>query len=380
MDNYVVRIRRELHSYPEVGFDLERTLGVIRRELDALGVPYTEKYGKSSIVASVNEGKGNFTVAVRADTDALPIEEKNDVEYKSKNVGKMHACGHDAHTAIALDALRRVFEMRDRIPYCVKFVFQSAEEYTESGARLMVEDGAAEGIDCIIALHCDPAIPSGKIGIASGPISATSDGFYLNFYGKSVHVAKREQGVDAIRMAHRAYADICSAIESLKEQMIFHVGKIEGGTTNNIVADSCSLFCTLRTHSDELAERYLSVIEKEANGVASKFGGRAEIVKTKHYPVLNNDKKIADLIRESAISCIGEENVVINKRGMIGEDFSYFCNRVPGAMFRLGVRNEAIGISHELHTNTFDLDEAALQIGSDIYLEFILNQAKKLQK
>jgi amidohydrolase len=158
MESYVVRARRYLHMHPEIGFELDATLAFVRSELEKMGVEYTEEYGKSSIVATVNKEKSNFTIGVRADMDALPITEENDVPYKSKCDGKMHACGHDAHTAIALDVLRRVNEAKEKIDCRVKFVFQAAEEYPPSGAKLMAEDGVMNDIDCIVSLHCDTRI------------------------------------------------------------------------------------------------------------------------------------------------------------------------------------------------------------------------------
>ena len=260
MENYVTKLRRELHSRPEVGFDLDNTLAVIRRELDGMGVEYTEKYGKSSIVATVGENKNAFTVAIRADIDALPIEEKNDVPYKSQNAGKMHACGHDAHTAILLDTVRRVNEIKDEIPYRVKFFFQSAEEYAPGGASLMVRDGVMDGIDEVYALHVAPNVDTGVITLWAGPQNAASNGFYLKFYGVSAHAARKEEGRDAIKMAFSAYFDIekiAEAHKSAGEKIVFHVGQVEGGKTNNIVANECSLFCTLRTLDDETAEKII---------------------------------------------------------------------------------------------------------------------------
>ena len=294
MKKYATRIRRELHSRPGVGFELDQTLEIIKRELDSMGVEYTEKMGKSSIVATVNPEKKNYTLAIRADADALPITEKNEVAYKSKNEGIMHACGHDAHTAIVLDALRRINEMREKVPFRVKFIFQSAEEYKTSGAKLLCNDGVMNGVDTIVALHCDPEIEVGKVAVSDGPQNSTSFGFYLNFFGKSAHAAKRELGIDALEMAHEAYAKITDLVKKeieCGERVIFHVGKIEGGTTNNIVADSCSMFSTLRTYSDEKSYELRAKMEEICEDIAKKHGGRFELIEVKFYPVVINDKK-----------------------------------------------------------------------------------------
>ena len=376
MESYVVKARRQLHMYPEVGFDLDRTLAFLKSELNKMGVEYTEKFGKSSLVATINPEKTNFTIGVRADTDALPITELNDVPYKSCIEGQMHACGHDAHTAIVLDVVRRINEMRDKINCRVKFLFQSAEEYPPSGAKLMMQDGVMNDIDCIVALHCDTNYSAGQIAITEGPQSATSDGFHLEFYGKSAHAANQQRGNDAITMAVRAYTDIEFMVAkeiAAKERIIFNVGSIHGGEANNVICDHCSMYCTLRTWSDAVANHALDKIKRIIKAVAETADGRAEFTVDKHYPIVNNDPVISDKIREAAIKVVGENNVLKNNRTMGGEDFSFFANEKPGAMYRLGVRNEARGMTIGVHNGGFDLDEDALAVGSDIFVQFILD-------
>lgn len=374
--SYATKIRRQLHMYPEVGFDLPRTLELLRGKLDEMGVEYTEKYGKSSIVATVNPDKTGFTIGVRADTDALPIIERNDVPYKSCIEGQMHACGHDAHTAILLDTVRRINEMRDSINCRVKFLFQAAEEYTTSGAKLMAEDGVMDDIDCIVALHCTPGHPVGKITLGPGPQNAISHGFKLDFYGKSVHVANQEKGNDAIMMAVKAYNDMEFMIAKqfgARTPMILNVGAIHGGVTNNIIADHCNMFCTLRSWSDENAQLAIERIQSIAASAAQTMGGRYEYTVCKHYPIVVNNPTVTDRMHAAAAAVIGEEGVLSHVRGMGGEDFSYFANIKPGCMFHLGVRNEARGITSGLHNDDFDIDEAALAVGSDIFVRFILD-------
>ncbi len=377
MESYVIQMRRELHKYPEIGFDLDRTLALIKRELDKMGVEYTEQYGKSSIVATVNPEKSQFTIGIRADTDALPIQEENDVEYKSCIAGQMHACGHDAHTAILLDTVRKISEMKDKVACRVKFLFQSAEEYPPSGARLMAEDGVMEDIDCIIALHVDTTFDVGTIGLSAGPQNATSDGFYINFYGNAAHAANQQDGSDAIMMAVKAYTDIefmiAKEIKAI-DPVIFNVGSFHGGVANNIICDKCSMYCTLRTQKDANAEYILTKIKQIITSVAEISGGRAEFIENKHYPIVHNDTVITEKIRLAATKAIGEENITPKRiQSMGGEDFSYFANQKPGCMFRLGVRNEALGYTVGVHNGTFMLDESALQKGADIFVQFVLD-------
>ncbi len=377
MESYVIRARRQFHMYPEIGFDLYKTLEFIRGELDKMGVEYTEKYGRSSLVATVNPEKSRFTIGIRADMDALPITELNDVSYKSRIDGQMHACGHDAHTAILLDTCRRINEMKDKITCRVKFIFQAAEEYSPSGAKLMADDGVMDDIDCIVALHIDTGYKIGEIGLAEGPQNATSDGFYLEFYGKSAHAANQQKGVDAIMMAVRAYTDIEFMIAKeikASDPIIFNVGAINGGVTNNIICDKCTMFCTLRTQKDENAEYIIGKIKKIIAGVADSAGGEAKFVESKHYPIVVNDPIVTAKIAAAAEAVVGKDNLLPKKiRGMGGEDFSYFAMKKPGCMFRLGVTNKERGFGGMLHNGNLLIDEDALEVGVNTFVQFVLD-------
>ena len=377
MESFVINARRTLHEYPEIGFDLDRTLAFLRAELDKMGVEYTESYGRSSLVATINPEKTGFTIGIRADMDALPITERNDVPFKSKIDGQMHACGHDAHTAMALDACRRLAEMRDSLACRVKFIFQAAEEFPPSGAMLMVNDGLMEDIDVVIALHVTVSCNAGEILLSSGPRNATSDGFHLEFYGKAAHAASQHTGVDAIMMAVKAYTEIEFMIAKeikASNPVVFNVGAFNGGTANNIVCDHCSLYCTLRTHEASDAEHLIGKIKRIIQNIAEVSGGRAEYIQDKHYPTVINDGRITELLRESAVKVIGEKNVLPHKaRGMGGEDFAYMLNEKPGCMFYLGIANKELGYTAAIHKDNFMIDESALSVGSDIFVQFVLD-------
>ena len=377
MQAYATKIRRALHQYPEVGFDLDRTLALLRRELDAIGVSYTEVYGQSSIVATVNPEKTNFTIGIRADIDALPMQEVPGREYGSRIDGKMHACGHDAHTAIALATLKKLHEMRDRIDCRVQVLFQSAEEYTTSGASLMVRDGVMDGIDCIVALHCDPGFDVGSIALVPYEQNAVSHGFRLHFKGKNAHAAEQHRGVDAIMLAVRAYTSLEMMVAkevAAREPVVFNVGVIQGGTANNIVADSCSMFCTLRTYSSKVDSHVMGRIKAICQSVALSGGGEFAFEEVKYYPVVYNDPTVTECLRDSAISVLGTERGGLQrKRTMGGEDFSYMTQKKPGAMFRLGIRNTERGITAGLHQKNFDIDESALEVGVNVFTQFVLD-------
>ncbi len=374
MEEYVIKMRRKIHEYPEIGFDLPKTVALVKQELDSFGISYTEKYGKSSIVATINEEKSNFTIGVRADMDALPIKEQTDVPYKSKIEGQMHACGHDAHTAILLDVARRLSKIKDEINCRVKLVFQAAEEYAPGGGKLMMEDGVMEDIDCIIALHCEPGCESGKIHISSGPQGAISNGFYLDFYGKSAHVVRQENGIDAITMAVKAYTSIEMMIAkelAAKETVIFNVGAFNGGHSNNIICDYCRLYCSVRSWSEETDIKTENRIKKIIEAVALESGGEAKFERVKHYPAVINNDIVSECIKNAAISVLGEDNVAGRQRTFGGEDFGFFVQKKPGAMFRLGVGNKEKDCVYPQHNDRFNIDEETLKIGSDIFIEFI---------
>lgn len=377
MESYVISARRQFHMYPEIGFNLDRTLDFLKGELDKIGVEYTEKYGKSSLVATVNPEKSHFTIGIRADMDALPITELNDVPYKSRIEGQMHACGHDAHTAIVLDTCRRIYEMRDRINCRIKFIFQAAEEYPPSGAKLMAEDGVMDDIDCIVALHIDTGYKTGEIGLSVGPQNATSDGFYLEFYGKSAHVANQQKGIDAIMMAVRAYIDIEFMLAKeikANDPIIFNVGSINGGAANNVICDKCTMFCTLRTQKEENAEYILGKIKKIIAAVAYSTGGEAKFIESKHYPIVVNDPIVTVRVAAAAETVVGKENLLPKKtRGMGGEDFSYFTMKKPGCMFRLGVANAESGFGGMIHNGNLLIDEDALEVGVNTFIQFIID-------
>ncbi len=374
--SYIVDVRRKLHQYPEIGFDLPRTLKLVKTELDKMGINYTEKFGKSSVVATLNEEKSNFTIGIRADMDALPIEEKTNLPFKSKIKGQMHACGHDAHTAILLDTARRLSEIKEKINCQVKFIFQPAEEYPPSGAMLMCKDSLMDDIDCVIALHVDCKYNSGTIGLSVGPQNATSNGFLIEFFGKSAHVAGQELGIDAITMAVKAYTAIEFMIAkefSNRDVRIFNVGAINGGHSNNVICDYASMFCTLRTWDNEIDSAIIKRIKSIIKAVAKESGGKSKFTQKKYYPFVDNNEKITNLIRQSAIKVVGAENIVPKQRSMGGEDFSYMANEKPGCMFHLGIKNEEKGCIYSAHQDKFTVDEDVLTIGSDIFVQFVLD-------
>ena len=379
---YVVKLRREIHARPEIGFDLTNTLAIVRRELDAMGIPYTEKFGKSSIVGTINPDCEGFTIGLRADMDALPIQEENDVPYASKNPGQMHACGHDAHTAILL-ATAKELKMREKELTCrVKLLFTPAEEYIQPGCQLMAEDGVMDDIDCAVALHVNPDTPVGAIRTIAGPGNANSTGVMVEFFGKNSHAADQQNGHDAIAMAVQAYMAMETMIAKefkAKEPRIFNVGAFNGGHTNNVICDYCKMFCTVRTFSDEVTEKILNRMRQIAEGVAAMSCGTAKVTVNKHLPYVLNNPVVKQKVDEAAAKVLGAENVMAKVQGMGGEDFAFLSRKKPSVQFNLGCRLQDAALRHPVHNPKFNIDEDCLAVGVKVFLQFVLDNMDGIQ-
>ena len=369
---YAVKMRRQIHQYPEVGFDLDRTLALVRGELDAMGIPYTEKYGKSSIVATINPDCEGFSIGIRADMDALPIQEDTGVEYASKIPGQMHACGHDAHTAMLLAVAKELKAIEHTLRCKVKLVFTPAEEYIQPGCVLMVNDGVCDEFDCCIACHVVSNVPVGCVRfIPSGGKNANSMGITVEFFGSSAHGASSEKGKDAIAMAVQAYTalDHMSAKEIAPRHMHrFHVGVFQGGFTNNVVADYCKLYCTSRTHSDEITQFILDRTRQIAEGVAAMNGGTAKVTVSKFLPYVLHNPVMSAKFTETVNNHLGEGKIIPRTRALGGEDFGFISRVKPSLQFDLGS-----GPHSEAHHPKFTIDESCMAVGIDLFTQFVLD-------
>ena len=373
---YAVKMRRQIHQYPEIGFELTKTLALVRSELDAMDIPYTEKYGKSSIVGYINPDCTDFTIGLRADMDALPIQEANDVPYASRTPGQMHACGHDGQTAILLAAAKELKKRETELTCRVALLFTPAEEYIQPGCQLMVEDGVMDEVDCAVALHVLPSLPVGQIKTIEGPGNANSTGVTVEFFGQNTHAAQQEKGHDAIAMAVQAYVAMETMVAKefdAKEPRLFNVGAFNGGHTNNVICDYCKMFCTIRTFSDGVTEKMLTRIRQIADGVASMSGGTARVTVNKHLPYVLNHPVVKQKVDEAAAKVIGAENVLDKIKGMGGEDFAFMSRKKPSVQFSLGSRNPNADRHYPVHDPKFDMDEDCLAVGIKIFLQFVLD-------
>ena len=372
--DYVSRIYRRLHEYPELGFELPRTLALVRAELAAMGIAFTEEYGQSSIVATINPGR-SYTIGIRADMDALPITEANDIPYKSKIAGQMHACGHDGHTAVLLGTAKLLLEQGDRLACTVKLLFQPCEEGLLSGAYLMVEDDVMADIDLVIGMHVETDLFSGQVGVCPEFSMAASRSLKVTFTGRSSHTSQPEKGSDALAMAVKTYSEVQLLLNreiSPLERYFCSFNKLVAGTTQNVTAAQAELLGTLRSLSLEVDRHIIKRIRQIADYQASSTGGSAEVWSDLKCLPVYNDPEISASWQKSAAKVVGEENVHLIPLRLSSEDFSQFQRKSPGILWRLGVKNAAIA-SGNVHNPDFLLDEAALPYGCAVFVQFVLD-------
>lgn len=373
---YIIKLRHEIHEYPELGFDLPKTLAVVRRELDALQIPYTESYGRSSIVGFLNPECKGYTIGIRADMDALPLTEKTDLPYASKRPGIMHACGHDAHTAMLLGTAKALKSVENTLTCRVLLVFQACEEGVLSGAREMVEDGLMDEIDVIIGMHIENWLEHGTVGVGEGACMAASHPVRIEFFGKTAHASLPQSGVNALAMAVNTYNGIQTMLATTIDpfaKYICCVGQLTAGSTDNVIPDHAEMKISLRTYDTALEKKIVDSIRTIAENAAAAQGGTIAFhEEAKALPVIN-DPVVRQAVLDSAAKVIGEENIVPMPIKMSSEDFSFYVDKKPGCFIRLGTRNAEKGCVTLPHNNDFMLDEDALDIGSKVCVQFVLD-------
>lgn len=367
--SWLSEIRRDFHRYPELGMAEYRTRDKIIAYLTEMGIPFEKDIANTAVVGLIKGAKEGKTVALRADMDALPITELNDVDYKSVYEGKMHACGHDAHTTILLGAAKMLNEQKDQIQGNIKLFFQPAEE-TVGGAKPMIEEGVMENphVEAVFGLHVAPDIPTGEIAVKYGQMNASSDTILITIKGENAHGAYPHRGTDAIVSA----AHVISALQTIvsrnvdpQEAAVISIGVIQGGTQKNIVAKEVRMTGTVRTLNTNVREQVLKRIEEVIENVTRSMGGEYHFeVGTDGYVALINDDSMVNIVEGNGRELLGADKVVRMAKASMGvEDFAYFAATAPSAFYRLGCRNEEKGIVHGIHTGNFDVDEECLPIG-----------------
>ncbi len=382
--------RRDIHEHPELANHESRTSAIVADRLRQLGFDEIRtNISHHGVVALLKGGKPGPVVAVRADMDALPINEIHDVPYKSTTPGVMHACGHDAHTSIALGVAEVLSKMRAQIPGSVKFIFEPAEEGApageEGGARLLIKEGALENPkpSAIFGLHVSPELEVGKVGYHSGPAQASLDSFEILIHGKATFAATPEKGVDAIAVA----AQCVTALEAIHaretsafEPMILTIGTIHGGDKKFGIASEVKMEGCLRTLNEEVRTHTHNLMRETLKGVTESNRATFDLEFTDVTAVVNNDPALMTNALSAIRAAIGATNVVEVPQRLGGEDFSYYQQVIPGILFRLGCGNQSKGITAQIHTPEFDLDENCLVIGVETMANVVLNYLENQPK
>ncbi len=376
MYDRLVAWRRDLHRHPELGYEEHRTSSLIAEHLSDLGLRVQQGVARTGVVGLLEGGREGPTLLLRFDMDALPVEEENDVPYRSEYPGRMHACGHDGHVAIGLATATLLSRYREEVPGRVKFVFQPAEEGL-GGALRMVREGVLENPrpDMAFGLHLWNPIPVGDVVVQPGPLMAAAARFDIDVVGRGGHGAQPHLTVDALVAA----AHIVTGLQTIVsrnvdplEALVLTVGELHAGSAFNIIPGQASLRGTLRTFSMNTMHMAQSRLRSLAEGMAQAYGARADVRSEVISPPVVNDEKATALVRRVARSLLGEEHVVTIKPVMVSEDMAEFLTRVPGCFFLVGARNEEKGIVYGHHHPRFDIDEEALPIGTALMTGIVL--------
>jgi amidohydrolase len=376
LKNEMISLRRDFHRHPELGLEEKRTAQKIAEWLGDLGLEVATGIGRTGVVGLLKGKAPGKTVLLRADMDALPIKETNEVDYKSQNDGVMHACAHDGHLAILLIAAKVLNGLRDHFAGNIKFVFQPGEEGF-AGAKYMIEDGALENppVDAAFALHLMTHFPVGTVVISPGPTMACMDRFALDIHGTGAHAAMPEGGADAILMS----AYVITALQSLISKevspttpLVVHVGTVRGGDAFNIVAERVALEGTVRTLDQDLRQTVPDRMRRLCQGVTAGLRGTYRLDYQFGYPPVVNDFSMTELVKGIATQVVGPEQILDFKPTMSSDDMAFFLGEVPGCYFLVGAGNADKGLNQPHHSAGFDFDEEALMTGAEMMVHIAL--------
>ena len=377
----IVQIRHDLHQNPELSGEEEETRLLIRSILEAEGIPFKTFEGHYGVVADIVKDPSLPTVAVRGDMDALPMPENNPKPYASKKEGIMHACGHDAHTAIALGCALALNSVKERLPGNVRIIFQPSEEVLAGGSSQMIEGGALDGVSAIFGLHVYPYLKTGQIGYKYGVMMASADTFSFDIYGKTAHGARPHEGIDAVLVTAMVIDSLNHIVSRRIDPIhpaVISMGKIEGGKAPNVICDFVTVAGTVRTVNESVRKKIPEMMEATIRGICEAMDAKYHFDYLFGPPELKNNDEMVDIVKEAAEEVVGKEGLVdLVDPVMGGEDFSRYLQIVPGAFFRLGICNEEKGTCVPQHNTRFDVDDDSLAIGMQI---LALSAIKRLEK
>lgn len=372
----IIRIRRDIHAHPELSFRETRTSALVQDFLKGLGYDVRSNMATTGVLGYLKGSSQNKTIAFRADMDALPVAEATGLPYSSRTEGTAHACGHDGHTAILLGFAKLLGEHPELARVNVKLIFQPAEE-SGGGGKKMCEEGALAdpNVDAIFALHDWPFLKVGEIGIKYGSMMANSDGFKIRINGKGGHAGYPHEAVDPIPITAKVIENFQTIVSRLKNPIspgVLTVGKIHGGTAGNVIPDSVELEGTVRTLDESTRSLVLDSVKKVLESTTSMFGANYELKVTQGYPATVNHDKMVDLVIEAGKESLGESYVkILPSPSMGAEDFAFYLQRVPGAIFRLGIKSDDGGHSVPLHSSRFDFNDNAIKYGIRMFYSIL---------
>ena len=375
----VVANRRHLHANPELSFHEYETAAFVAQKLDELGIEH-KKMANTGLVALIKGAKqSDAVVALRADMDALPIVEANDVVYKSKNPGVMHACGHDVHTSSLLGTAKILTELKNEFGGTVKLIFQPAEEKLPGGANMMIKEGVLENPkpNAVLGQHVMPLIESGKVGFRSGKYMASTDEIYVTVHGKGGHGAQPQQNIDPVLITSHiiiALQQIISRVADPKTPSVLSFGKVIANGATNVIPNEVYLEGTFRTMDEEWRAKAHEKMKKMAEGIAEAMGGSCDFNIVRGYPFLINEEVLTADARAYAEDYLGKENVLDLDIWMAAEDFAYYSQVSDACFYRLGTGNISRGITSSVHTPTFDVDEDSLRLSTGLMTYIALKQ------
>jgi hippurate hydrolase len=363
-----IEIRHHLHAHPELSYQEFETSKFVQSKLKSFGIPFEIKATTGVVGLIHGKNPGKKVVALRADMDALPIKEENDIIYKSKNEGVMHACGHDVHTTCLLGAARILNDLKDEWEGSVKLIFQPGEEKNPGGASLLIKEGVLENPEpsCIFGLHVHPGLAVGKMSFREGKVMASADELYITIRGKGGHAASPHLCIDPILIASHlivSLQQIASRNNNPHNPTVLSITSIQGGSTTNVIPNEVKLKGTFRAMNEEWRFKAHELIRRMCTNLVHSMGGEVDLLIDVGYPSVYNNEALNQLARKKAEEFIGVKNVEETEARMGAEDFGYYSQEIPGCFFRLGVMNEKKGIISGVHTPTFNIDESAIETG-----------------
>lgn len=373
--------RRDFHRHPEIAFEEVRTAGIVAERLRELGLEPRTGVGRTGVIAVLDTGRPGRTVLARADMDALPVHEERESEYRSLTDGRMHACGHDGHTAVLLSVARLLVERADQLSGRVVFVFQPAEEIV-GGAIAMLEDGALQGIavDASIGLHLSSNLDTGVVGLRAGPAMAATDSYLINIHGHGGHAAQPHQTVDPVMIAAQVVTNLQTLVSRETDpldQSVISITSIHGGNSHNVIPETVELKGTLRTFDADTRTRLRERLPEVVEGIARLHRGSSELAWRSSSPAVVNDAARTAAFAELASGVVGPENVQEMAPIMGGDDMALWLQAAPGVYFFVGARDSSRGIDQPHHHPQFDIDEAALPVAVELLargVELFLNE------